>query len=396
MRVSYCFIVSIAAGLVACKSSMPEPGAVAKNWSENTQQLGIQAIYPPRGNVYIGDIYMSRAMIAGVSPPPSFYSVPPQWYDHIDLTTELEAIAPTLNVTKMDAYNDGQGTAAKKTWQLPELTRAGNDKRLNSLVAFPGFTFASVSESQIGVNVTNSAVKAFLSGGRKSSYSVAYSVPAAEVYGVPYMAAKAKFLARSSTYDPADMRSFSSSCEYQPVMVLITEVYSARAIDVAVSAQDGFSAQTSAAVTRLANLSTQNTATTQEINQVNAAPQGPEMSNKVTALKANQEAIQAEMRALTESIVPNLPGVTGSVVRSSSNGITLQQVFQLPVVVGYRGVNFSLQTGCGAIKTGSGTVATTGGAASSTPTPDGHGFKLADPRLQVQPLSAPVQLPTAQ
>jgi hypothetical protein len=178
--------------LAGC-GSRPEPGVVAENWATNTEQLGIQAIYPPRAQFEVGDVFIARSVPNGQKAKTADYVLGSLRIDHIDLSEELYESAPTVRFESTDTYDDGTGNGTVQARKvLPLMVR---DRAVNSLVAFPGFTFASLSESDIGVNVASNAIGAMLGFGRRSQYSVSYSVPAAETYGVSYLQARRRFAA---------------------------------------------------------------------------------------------------------------------------------------------------------------------------------------------------------
>ncbi|MFJ4192803.1 hypothetical protein [Pseudomonas sp. NPDC089534] len=394
----------VGVGLVGCGSSKPEKGVVAENWSTNTEQLGIKAIYPPRAQFEVGDVFIARAVKAGHKIKTADYVLGSVRIDHIDLSEELYQSAPTVMFESTDTYEDGSGTSVQTRKVLPLKVR---ERVINSQVAFPGFTFASLAESDVGVNVTSSAIGALLGFGRRSQYSVSYSVPAAETYGVTYLLAKRRFESLAPTrYSLTDHRMMREAAEdlqatqsrfsdgSAPVLVLVTDVYLTRAIDVIVSSEEGMSASFSALTLAMVDLSDKKKALEAQLIKLRRPPEGstppapagggdgagkvqtkedavtkakdpakpdqpepePEPKAKVAAApavpadrqaeidKVEDELVQvnAQLRQQVNKVAPDLPGVTGSVVKSSALGLTLRQAFARPVAIGYRGIHYSV------------------------------------------------------
>jgi hypothetical protein len=71
-------------------------------------------------------------------------------------------------------------------------------------------------------------------------------------------------------------------------------------------------------------------------------PDTPAKQSEIARIKAELVQVNDELRKKVSQIVPDMPGVTGSVVRSSALGITLRQAFAEPVVIGYRGIHFKI------------------------------------------------------
>jgi len=390
----------VGAGLAGCGSSRPAPGGVAQNWATNTEQLGIQAIYPPRGQFEVGDVFVARTVTAGQKMKTADYVLGSVRFDHIDMSEELYRSAPTVTFESTDTYDDGTGNGAVKTRKvLPLKVR---ERVINSQVAFPGFTFASLAESDVGVNVTSSAIGALLGFGRRSQYSVSYSVPSAETYGVTYLEARRRFSeVASKRYSMTDRRRLHEAAatlqasrarqsdSSGPVLVLVTDVYLTRSIDVTVSSEEGMSAAFSALTVSMVDLSEKKKSLEDQLIKLRkpspgatgTPPAAPEPEGKVqtredpvTKVKdpakpdtpkpqdkpatppvtasqqaqidkteAQLEQVNAQLRQQASQVAPDLPGVTGSVVKSSALGITLRQTFARPVAIGYRGINYSLK-----------------------------------------------------
>ncbi|WP_223542514.1 hypothetical protein [Pseudomonas sp. BF-RE-26] len=355
----------------------------------NTRQLGINPIFPPRERVYPGDLYIAPFYrdLDQSKVSPLYFTITAQRFDHVDMSFALDEEQLIDTLPEMQDYTDDSGKVITP-WTLNPYPgskgRRGGRQisggRINGLVAFPGFTFASLSESDIGVNITNGAWGALFGGGRKARYSVSYSVPAAEYISIPLKTAMETFrayVAGLSVGAKDDIKLISKSMSSQEtsdvitVMILPTEVFYARAIDITVSADDALSANLSAVTMAMVELSAEKTKlqsqllklrginssmpSVKEEGEVINTEEAKEAGNKgakdkesaqpsnqkqISALESQIENIQSQIDNTSRSVIPSVPGVTGSVTRASAYGVTLRQVFQYPIAIGYRGLSF--------------------------------------------------------
>jgi hypothetical protein len=368
-------ICALCIGLVAC-SSRPERGAIVQQWSANTEQLNFKPIFPPRGNFEVGDFYVVRAAKAGNKMKTADYYMSSVWFDRMRLDEELKKAAPYITAEKTPVDKSGLVTATS----VPDLFVPNTTVKMNALVAFPGFTFASLAESDIGLGVSNSAIGAFFGGARKSGYSVAYSVPLAETYGVLYGDAHLAADRYLGEYTDAQRNKLQDAVvslkndakvndknDTTSVLVLVTQVYLARSLDVVVSSTESNGAQLSAVTRALTDLDKRKTAIENQLRALKPAAKGdgagdgkaadakaaadkPAAAAPATnqALVKQKEAelaqVNADIRKRVESVTPAMPGVTGSVVKSSATSLTLRQVFDTPVAIGYSGINIDIDT----------------------------------------------------
>lgn len=349
--------------LLSCSSERPPAGIIAQDWSRNTRQLGISPIYPPRESVRPGDVYIGMTFdpkkIDNI--PPIFYSIEAKYYVHIDLSDATKREASKQKFGPTTANTNSQGAAIAPPTLIP-LNPSGSTDRANYLVAFPGFTFASLSESDIGLNVTNSAWGALFGAARKSQYSVSFSVPEAELLSVPLYDAMIQFRSfassmRTESQERTDLirilGTMPKDDKYgaKPAVILINEVYLTRNIDIAITAEDAMSGKLSAVTLAMVAESEKKTKLQNELTQLKSrpTPTGPaaaadqkKMDDEVNSKTQEIVATQQEINTIAESVIPNLPGATGSVTRSSERGITLRQTFSQPVAIGYRGINYDI------------------------------------------------------
>lgn len=187
----------------------------------------------------------------------------------------------------------------------------------------------------------------------------------------------------------------------RPIVVIPYIVYNADSLDVTVNSLDGTSAQLSAAALSMVELSEKKLALETRIRQLGGQPvpkgsegeegeeanpepgetgdgtpkqaaaekgadagapedgsqsasEGQEVptpdsagSAKLSSLQAQLASVEKQLDATVKAGAPSLPGVTGSVTRISATGITLHQVFNPPLAIGYRGLHFELPSYAG-------------------------------------------------
>lgn len=342
--------------LAGCASSKPEPGAVAQAWSSNTRQLAISPLFPPRERFYPGDLYIAASLSAADSKKDKShnYLLRSHRFDHVDLSDALKAEQTIATLPALASYKDEAGKDVS-TWPLSAYPASGG--RVNGLVAFPGFTFASASSSQLGANVSNGGWGALFGGAHQSHYTVSYSVPAAEYISVPMRAAMAAFRQYRTGLDSSslnDLALLAHSVRPQDggaVLVYPNEVYYARALDITVTADDATSANLSAVTLAMVEMSDRQTKLQTELDKLRGTPAAagaaaPAASatkqGEIDRLQSQIDTLQTRLDQAARSVVPSVPGVTGSVTRSSSQGVTLRQTFNYPVAIGYRGVEFDI------------------------------------------------------
>lgn len=137
----------------------------------------------------------------------------------------------------------------------------------------------------------------------------------------------------------------------KPELLLVSEVYYANAIDVSISSSTAQSAELAVSTQALVDKFQQLTKLQDKLKALTAeAPQSQDISSNQADFESHQSAvdqlsqqiteIQAEVNQLSQAILPDAPGFTGSVKRVSSSGVTLTQVFPRPMAIGYRALGY--------------------------------------------------------
>lgn len=344
-----------------------QPGSVAKQWSENTSQLGIKPIFPPREGFYPGDIVLLAAYTPAEdskqrSAPVEFYNIHPVYYDNLDYCDVFENHRSRPTPPKTENYIlDGEAmtpwtsSAFKYSDFKCDTTNIG-DFNLNEPTAFPAFSFASLSTAGLGANFTSGWFGGRLGAGSDNQNDITYSVPSSEALSVktkhimslfseywnnknqrPH-ASLIRALAKSQALPDQDLQST------KPVIALVHEVHYARSMDISISASQALSAQFSAAAQAMIDLTEKKSQLQEEISTIEqAAPanlqnQSPAENPAIAKLKSDLQDITSNIETLGKLVAPDAPGVTGQVTRSSSSGITMTQVFPKPLAIGYRAV----------------------------------------------------------
>lgn len=419
MKISFIFILlNILILQVGC-GSKTDPGYVAQQWSVNTSQLGIYPLFPPRERFFPGDIYVvpvaSDKTIAKL--PGKYYVIRPIRYDHVDIHTLLnnEQSAPIV-FPKTQDWNDVDGNQFKAE-PFQEYPSAQN--RMNSVVVFPGFTFASSKGGALGLNIPTGTWGASGVFGRESDYTVAYSVPNAEMVSIPLREAIPEFKkyraalggdGRAMTdlrwltdsmgtrinnlASKIEFRDFSS---LKPAVVMVTDVYYTRRLNVTITSEKGFNLSASATLTQLVNLSEQAKAIEAALGKLEPATVGnggatqpakegtkgavsenvkgtdsttagakgaaaesgtgadstvgskaanqsasgkPQVAqtDAYTSAKAQLDTLKNNINEMTKSFLPGVPGAKGTIISATSAGISLEQVFPYPVAIGYSAI----------------------------------------------------------
>lgn len=402
-----CFCVLGLAILTGCQSERPQPGAIAQEWAMNTSQMGIKPVYPltemSPGDVFLSVGYNVDSM---ADIPTKGYDIQPMIYSHLDLTG-----IPTHEQERGRFVYPIDTADSKK----PDFKGIPSNNRANCSVSFPGYSFASTLDYNLGAEVPTSVWAAIFSTAHKSKYSVSYSVPSSQCLRIQVdrlMPLATRYLynldasqvndmknASLSLAIPADLREKYSA---RPIVVIPYIVYIADSLDVTISSLDGSSTQLSATTLSLVELSDKKQLLETKIRQLGGQPGSsgavssggegsegnplaePEESanaqesakldaeakageaaeaavpeaeaqgqqgtkptaalpkDQLASLQAQLTSVEQQLNATVKASTPSLPGVTGSVTRLSTTGVTLHQVFNPPLAIGYRALQFEL------------------------------------------------------
>lgn len=357
--------------LTGCSTKAPEPGSIVKAWSEGVANLGIRAVYPLQENLYPGNIILSPShpgKSRSDEKPARFYTFYPIPVGTLDLCKLYLPFKAHPELPKTSGYTASGEEKAITPWEPTEIKYShfkcgdysGVDFRLNRAMAFPAFSFASLIETAVGGNLMagTTGIKGGAAG--KNDYTVTVSVPSATVIRVDV--SDLLMALDQGTYNPSGKTSLQSIVSRMlkmqtysdakgnsspPELLLVSEVYYANAIDVSItanSAQIGnLAISTQSLIERFEKLTALRTqlelmtATAQKANNKNIEG----ASEAIKQIHQRIAVTEADIEAISKSIIPSAPGITGAVKSVTGSGVTLTQVFPRPMAVGYRAVGLN-------------------------------------------------------
>lgn len=392
MRVIAACAVAMLAG--GC-GSVYQPGSVARDWSCKMRELQVQPVFPPREGVQVGDIFItavpkdksdteacaSRTAIGlslpkgddGFVPISIFYHSLPVGKEVAEFYVQRLDLPKTesaqLSVANGKISDGGYQTpvAANGLVRAPSSPGQGVDyksfQRLR-VVGFPDFMSVKVSGSDLGAILPVLGMPAEVGFGAEATESAAISVPVAESYGLPAstIITGLKTLKLNGAQDEGNQGQCSwRTSEIQelfPKALLekselmlsgVYEVYYTRAISANLllkqSGALGINRNRSRGDDAMGEggttLPTGETSANGNANGVQQG-NGTDAANALSTAKAIATAANALARR------QNLPGVTLDFSSASSSTIGMTRVFERPIAIGYRAVNYKLSdvNGC--------------------------------------------------
>jgi hypothetical protein len=305
----------------------PESDDIAKAWHRSIGRLGISSVYPPTEDMYVGDIW---AVVAAARDAPLLgKSVR---IGHIDLRKEIKAEADRMAFADTADHKPGEKYRRQDN---SEITRPVADAVLLKLAAFPGITINYTARSQGGFRAASWGFGA----SREFEDSDEIRIPIAETYGASLISALGRlgewcrdtltklrctdeFARRVVAYAIGDGVFAHLNGEYVASIQLrlITRVFLTREIqhrrlrkgaqiaDASVSLEEGTSPFASP-----------------------ASPVGPEASSSRNG---------AEQKKSSDGVGDRRSRINS--VRTEGSQVVLQEVFQRPLVFGFRAATLSL------------------------------------------------------
>jgi hypothetical protein len=74
-----------------------------------------------------------------------------------------------------------------------------------------------------------------------------------------------------------------------------------------------------------------------------AASSDQNSTAEIDSLASQINALDLQLKVLSQSIAPDTLGFTGNITRASGNSVTLNQVFKYPVAIGYNGITMPVK-----------------------------------------------------
>lgn len=338
-------VLGIAAAFVmpAVWRSQPADRGVVAEWNETISRLGIDPVFPPEEDIYVGDVF---AVITGDTRPGTKTRDEPLLnraikLTHIDMTKELDqqyAALPVFPETEKRPANGSDPWLQKQAATPPGLFGNPSGRSILAIAAFPGFTIKNERGAAGGLSSFGAGL---FGAARRDSDVIEVKIPFAETYGLPTLVAAGRLAAfcadpftkgvctdevlrRNLSYvNPAVLSKESDPATGRPryrlnvEIALVNRVYLTRSIEQTRRLGQG----NSAAVEALGRASP-----VSKPDETLPNPQGPQPS----AEKRTDETVARLDRSA--------PGATVSVTSGSDREYSLNQTFQRPIVIGYRAV----------------------------------------------------------
>ncbi|MFC0397990.1 hypothetical protein [Paraburkholderia rhizosphaerae] len=251
---------------------------------------------------------------------------------------------------------DQQAADQKKAVKPVSIfTEVGTMERL-PLVAFPGFTLAHADVESLGGSVPLRFFHALFGASRNAEGSINVKITAAETYGIPVMQA-ARALANycktdigqvacSTGFLREQMKAIGTVDSTVPMAVsMINRLYVARSIEYTYEASTAEGAQSDLYVNLQKALDNQKSllddiaAKSASAVAVAGASAPDQTVGKLTDIKSALDAVLKQIQATNQQFGNSpVPGASFTVGRIDAQGVTLIQIFERPVAIGYRAV----------------------------------------------------------
>jgi hypothetical protein len=344
----------------SCQRTAPR-GYVAKEWSETLRELSIIPVFPPREDVQVGDIY------AAPSKPEDEEKLLKKtgflpigvWIASIGLSKELSQFYSHRNsfprtTGDLGSYVSGLSINPFPIFPQPTDLNAniflnGDTNRLR-LVGFPSFMSATIKQADLAGVIPSEALSVAFAGTGSKADSITLSVPVAESYGLPASevfsrvvdnsSGTNKFFLTGSHFRSEDILTYTAHQHLEGAKTLnrfgyvrvITEVFYARAVDLAVNHKRSFGV--GASVKPVVTLQSTNVST-MATDDANGASTNYLFTTR-TETGTPQERAADLNRQLNESLNQSIPGGSVKFVSASEAGVTMRRTYDRPVAIGYR------------------------------------------------------------
>jgi hypothetical protein len=364
-------LVTCLIALTSC-TGIPR-GYVAREWSMTMRELNITAVFPPREDVYVGDIYpapvnpsqedelrkkkgwlplgMRITSLPVADELGKFYSGRPSF----PKTTEA-TVSFMTNLTNQPFALLPQSSDTNRN-----IFAAGNDTHRLRMVGFPGFMSATFSQGDLAGVIPVEALNIAFAASRTTSKKVTVSIPVAESYSLSASDMFAKvvdkttgnFRAPGTEFTARDILRYTAH-QHAPVsgtnarpdygyIRIITEVYYTRAIDVSIAGQRSFGAganvRPTVSVEALTNITSLGSS-----NASNQPPTTNYMFSTRTSNAAPEERAAELNRQLTAALAQSTPGGSVKFVSAGDFGVSMRRTYERPVALGYRGLLLKVYT----------------------------------------------------
>lgn len=351
MRLCHCIACAVTIIVsAACSSSKPlDTTFVAQRWGEAMGAYDVTGVFPPRGGINVGDVYVVA--------------------DSIDPKDTGRFKRRAILLGRVD-LRDQMSHEMSKSLNLPPTAASSPTASIFespptivdlAAVGFGGLNVATITDTDLGVSVPVKIFRAMFGASTHSQIVLSVSLPRATHAEVGALDAFDS-LKDFCTHHKDGTTASPSRCSYDddgflasawslldvtddpskavPKIFLVTHVYYASEIDYSYYDQAGVAVTADvslAAASAVQQTTTSSPAPTQ--GDANAAFP-PRASSDATAVGKAASDMAAQTSTRAEAVVKSL-GLTGGtlkVVHADLNGADLKQVFTKPVAIGIRGI----------------------------------------------------------
>jgi hypothetical protein len=335
------------------------PGEVATKWSCKLREMQITPVFPPREDLYVGDLYWLPDAKPGAQTALDAYC---NWKPrdgfmeigtHVGFIKEVDdelaryySDRPTLPRTGTSTISvTPAGTNTFTIAASPRATvpQSGTDTMFKGkadrarLVGFPDFMSFQVRDFNLGAILPIAGVPTPFGASNSTAESAVISIPVAESYGLPLapaMTALHKALANPQLCSWAEQVQKDTWSSKPGGLYMMLEVFYTRAIDVDIRARDGFAFSVArdregATATTVASLPGGGTQTI-NVTEDTGEPQASGMADSAARNVFDMVGLRN-----------GVPGVTLGYRRGGASQIGMRRLFDLPVAIGFRAVKIS-------------------------------------------------------
>lgn len=347
-----------------CGCTTTPKGYVAREWSQALRELNIIPVFPPREDVYVGDIYISPTAPDKEAELESTKGWLPLglWIGSVNLTNRISSFyanrssfpkTPSETVEFMTNYTNAPFALVPQAADTNRNIFMNGDTHRLRMVGFPSFMSATFSQGDLSAVIPVEGLNIAMAASSSKSKSATLSVPVAESYGLPasevFQAIRnpdGKFMVIGTNLKAADILSYAGKqvkdakcdCPVDYAYVrLITEVFYTRALDVSINQKttSGFGAN----VKPLASLGTVSQVVS-TVSSNTASGSGATNSYITTRTESGTPADRATElnNQLSAAISQTAPGGSVKFVSAGEFGVGMRRTYERPVAIGYRGM----------------------------------------------------------
>lgn len=337
------FVGMLTLAIAGCTTT--PKGYVAREWSQSLRELNIVPVFPPREDVYVGDIYLDPA------PPDKEVKTGPlpigQIVGRLTLTNELNAFYSTrasFPPTQPETTNFMANYTNNPFALLPQAADtnrdifAGGDIHRLRMVGFPSFMSATFSQGDLSAVIPVEGINIGLAGSSSRSRTATISIPVAESYGLPSsevldaavkggkLSGAGKSFSGTNIFYCTGTKSINSNHVY---LRLITEVFYTRAIDVSIGQK------TTSGIGVSAKPMVSAGTVTQVVSTLSSNTNGSTSTTRTETGSTVERAAELN-RQLTESLGQTTPGGSVKFVSAGDYGVGMRRTYERPIAIGYR------------------------------------------------------------